>query len=140
MHGLLTHSYVADPIEVKSLSAAVDGRIYKRLSKSEKAALAVDLMRGHATLRPTLAVISKALGISVTYIEAAAHLSPDQLRQVRDGALTISEVLSTSVNAEPITPNDIVAWFRDASDGERAAVVAEVGVMPVWDAIAMNLD
>jgi hypothetical protein len=38
---------------------------FKKLTKSQKAALAVAVIRGEASLRPTLEVVSKALNVSV---------------------------------------------------------------------------
>lgn len=65
---------------------------FKNLTKSQRAALAVAVIRGEAGLRPTLQVVAKALGVSVTYVEAAQKLPPEQLRQLRRGELTISEL------------------------------------------------
>jgi hypothetical protein len=124
---------------VKPLPAVIDGGTYRSLTKSQKAALGVEIMRGRASLRPTYEVVARALGVSVSYVSVAARLTPDQLHRVHAGTLTISELISTTP-APVITTNDIVDWFKDASEGERAAVVAEVGVAPVWDAIAANLD
>jgi predicted aconitase len=57
-------------------------RALKHLTKSQRAALAVAVIRGEANLRPTLGVVSKALEVSIPYIEAALKLSPEQLRQL----------------------------------------------------------
>ena len=67
---------------------------FERLSKSQRAALAVAVLRGEATLRPTLQVVARALQVSTTYIEMALKLPPEQLRQLRRGELTLAETKS----------------------------------------------
>jgi hypothetical protein len=139
MHGLIT-SYVVDPVRVKPSPVIIDGHTYKPLSKSQKAALAVDILHGKVSLRPTLKVVAKALGVSVTYIEAAAHLSPEDLRRLRRGELTVPQTLAPApVERAATTVADVAAWWSAASDAERIAFVREVGVGSPWDAIAANL-
>ena len=76
----------------------------------------------------------------MTYIEAAAHLSSEQLRQLRRGELTISELKPTlGAPKSPTTMADVVAWWLTASEAEHAAVVSSVGVVSPWHAIEANL-
>jgi hypothetical protein len=113
---------------------------FERLTKSQRAALGVAVMRGEASLRPTLKVVARALGVSTTYIEQAARLSPEQLRQVRRGELTISETKPAPDAPKPATTlADVVAWWLAASETERAALVGSVGVVSPWHAIEANL-
>jgi hypothetical protein len=114
---------------------------FKHLTKSQRAALAVAVIRGDAGLLPTLGVVSKALGVSIPYIEAAARLSPEQLRQLRRGELTISETKSAPETLKPQTTlADVMTWWRTADAAEHAAVVGSVGVVTPWHAIEANLD
>jgi hypothetical protein len=93
-----------------------------------------------SSLRPTLKVVARALGVSTTYIEQAARLSPEQLRQVRRGELTISETKPAPDAPKPATTlADVVAWWLAASETERAALVGSVGVVSPWHAIEANL-
>jgi hypothetical protein len=117
-------------------------RALKHLTKSQRAALAVAVTRGEVGLQPTLGVVSRALGVPRTYIETAAKLSPDQLRQVRQGWCTLAN-LKPATPPTPIktamTPDDVAAWWWTASEADRAAVVGKVGVVSTWDALAKNL-
>jgi hypothetical protein len=113
----------------------------KRLTKSQRAALAVAVIRGEAGLKPTLPVVSRALDVSVTYIEMAARLSPEQLRQLRRGEIALAELKPTPKTGKPLTTlADVVAWWLTASEAEHAAVVGGVGVASAWDAIEPHLD
>ena len=115
-------------------------RAFKHLTKSQRAALAVAVIRGEAGLRPTLGVVSKALEVSVPYIEVAMKLSPEQLRQLRRGELTVSKTKSApDAPKPPTTMADVVAWWLTASETEHAAVVGSVGVTSAWDAIESHL-
>ena len=77
----------------------------------------------------------------VTYIETASRLSPEQLRQVRRGELTLAELKPVPETPKPpTTVGDVVAWWLTASEAEHAAVVGSVGVTSAWDAIAPHLD
>jgi hypothetical protein len=115
-------------------------RALKHLTKSQRAALAVAVIRGEANLRPTLGVVSKALEVSIPYIEAAMKLPPERLRQLRRGGLTVSETKSApEAPKPPTTMADVVAWWLTASPAEHAAVVGAVGVATPWDAIAAHL-
>jgi hypothetical protein len=116
-------------------------RAFKHLSKSQRAALAVAVIRGEASLQPTLAVVSRALDVSITYVETAAKLSPEELRQVRQGKVTLAGLkppVPEPVKAE-ITVEDVAGWWWTASDADRAAVVGKVGVTSTWDALEKHL-
>jgi hypothetical protein len=67
-------------------------RTYGHMSKSQKAALAVEVLQGRATLRPTIRTVGAAIGVSPAYIEAAAKLSPRELHQLRAGYRTLQEL------------------------------------------------
>jgi hypothetical protein len=114
---------------------------FERLTQSQKAALGVAVIRGEAGLKPTLKVVARALGVSVTYIEAAARLSPELLRQVRRGELTLAELKPAPETPKSATSlADVVAWWLTASEAEHAAVVGSVGVASPWRAIEAHLD
>jgi hypothetical protein len=117
-------------------------RSLKYLTKSQRAAFAVAVLRGEAGLQPTLHVVSRALDVSITYIETASKLTPAELRQVRHGNATLGDLKPTAT-PEPrkpaVTPDDIATWWWSASEADRAAVVGKVGVAPVWDALATHL-
>jgi hypothetical protein len=111
-----------------------------RLTKSQKAALAVAVIRGEASLKPTLDLVARALGVSTTYVETAAKLSPDQLRQLRRGELTLADVKPVPETPKPPTTlAEVVAWWLTASEAEHAAVVGSVGVASPWRAIESHL-
>jgi hypothetical protein len=137
-------SYRLPFASVKPLPASpVNGQgrpAVERLSKSQRAALGVAVMRGEASLRPTLKVVARALGVSATYIEAAARLSDEQLRQLRRGELTLADLKpAPEAPKPPTTFSDVVAWLLTCSQAERAAVVGSVGVATTWDAIESHL-
>jgi hypothetical protein len=137
-------TYQPPAINVKQSAAPpINGRgrpAFKNLTKSQRAALAVAVIRGEAGLLPTLGVVSKALEVSVPYIEAAGKLPPEQLRQLRRGELTISETKSVpDAPKPPTTLADVVAWWLTASEAEHAAVVGRVGVVSPWRAIEAHL-
>ena len=115
---------------------------FRKLSKSQRAVLAVAVIRGEAALQPTLRVVSGALNVSITYIEAALKLTPEQLRQVRWGYLKLAD-FKPAVAPEPVkaemTIDDVASWWTSASETERAAVVGKIGVTSAWDALAKNL-
>ena len=117
-------------------------RAFKHLSKSQRAALAVAVMRGEASLQPTLDVVSRALGVSRTYVETAARLSSAQLRDVRQGKVTLAG-LKPATAPEPVkaemTVEDVAGWWWTASEADRAAVIGKVGVTSTWDALAKHL-
>ena len=127
---------------VKPLAPPVNGQgkpAIERLTKSQRAALGVAVMRGEARLRPTLKVVSGALGVSTTYLEAAMKLPPQELRQLERGELTLAEVKSAPAPKPPTTMADVVSWWLTASEAEHAAVVGSVGVVSPWHAIEANL-
>ena len=101
------------------------------------------MIRGEAALQPTLRVVSGALNVSITYIKAALKLTPEQLRQIRWGYRTLADfkpvVVPEPIKAET-TLEDVAAWLANASETERTVVVGKVGVAPMWDAIAKQLD
>jgi hypothetical protein len=126
-------TYQASFTDVKQSAAPpINGQgrpAFERLTKSQRVALAVAVMRGEANLRPTLKVVARALEVSATYIEQAARLSPEQLRQVRRGELTLAELKPAPDAPKPATTlADVVAWWLTASEAEHAAVVGSVGV------------
>jgi hypothetical protein len=139
-----TLTYSPPSANVKQRAApTINGRgrrAFKHFTKSQRAALAVAVIRGEAGLRPTLGVISRALGVSVPYIEAALKLPPEQLRRLRRGELTVSETKSApEAPKPPTTLADVTAWWLTASETEHAAVVGSVGVASAWDAIEAHL-
>jgi hypothetical protein len=103
-------------------------RAFKHLSKSQRAALAVAVVRGEASLQPTLDVVSRALDVSRTYVETAAKLSSEQLRQLRQGKVTLADLKPVAPGpVKPaITPDDIAGWWWSASEADRAAVVGTI--------------
>jgi hypothetical protein len=127
----------------QSTGALVNGPgqpAFRRWSKSRRAAFAVAVLRGEVELRPTLHVVAKALDVSVTYVKAERNLSPEQLNQVRKGWVTLTDLKpNLSRKDRPIDFDAVIAWWKAASDSERAAVVARVGVTSTWDALASNL-
>jgi hypothetical protein len=136
---------VPTPIVKQSTVPVINGqgrRSLKYLTKSQRAAFAVAVLRGEVGLQPTLHVVSRALDVSITYIETASKFSPAELREVRQGRLTLGD-LKPAATPEPrkpaVTPDDIATWWWSASEADRAAVVGKVGVAPVWDALERNL-
>jgi hypothetical protein len=101
--------------------AAIDGRRFARLTKSQRAALAVDVLAGRMTLRPTAKAVSKVLGVSVPYITAAAKLPFEELWAVRQGWRTLRDVTSPPT-ASPET--------------RLAEIVDEVGIDAALDMLA----
>jgi hypothetical protein len=85
-------SYTTPTTTVKVPLRAIDGHTYSRLTKSQLAALAVSVLRGTVALRPTVRSVGAVLNVSPTYIAAAEKLSPDQLRQLRRGEVTLRDV------------------------------------------------
>jgi len=75
---------------------AIDGRSYGHLTKSQRAALAADVLEGRLSLRLTATAISKVVGVSVPYITAASRLSPMERAMVRRGWSTLREVTTPS--------------------------------------------
>lgn len=139
-----TLTYSAPPTVVKVPVRPVNGhgrRAFKHLSKSQRAALAVAVMHGEASLQPTLAVMSRALDVSITYIETASKLTPEELRQVRQGKVTLAGLKppAPAPVKSKTTLEDVAAWWRSASETDRAAVVSEIGIAPLWDKIAETL-
>ena len=136
-------TYPLPTISVKPPAPPINGPgrpAFKRLTKSQLAALAVAVLRGEKTLRPTVWLVSKALGVSTPYIETAMKLSPEQLRQMDRGELTIPQVKpAPEAPKAPTTMADVVAWWLAASEAEHAAVIGSVGVATPWDAIAAHL-
>jgi hypothetical protein len=137
-------AYKPPAASVKQMAAPpINGQgrpAFKRLTKSQLAALGVAVMRGEASLRPTLKVVARALGVSTTYIEAAAKLPPEQLRQLSRGELTLADVApAPEISKPPTTLADVVAWWLTASEAEHAAVVGSVGVATPWRAIEAHL-
>ena len=118
-------------------------RALKRLTKSQRAAYAVAVLRGEVGLQPTLNVVAAAVGVSITYIGYALKLSSGELRLVRLGKLTLADLKPAAAAPEPakaeLTVEDIADWWWSAPDVDRAAVIGRVGVAPVWDALAKNL-
>jgi hypothetical protein len=139
-----TLTYPLPATSVKVPAAPINGqgrRAFKHLTKSQRAALGIAVMRGEASLLPTLQVVARALEVSATYIEQAARLSPEQLRQVRRGELTLADVKpAPETRKPPTTLADVVAWWLIASEAEHAAVVGSVGVASPWRAIEAHLD
>jgi hypothetical protein len=140
----LTYSTPTTNVKYTTAVPPVNGhgrRAFKHRSKSQRAALAVAVMRGEAGLQPTLAVVSRALDVSITYIETASKLTPEELRQVRQGKVTLAGLKPPApelVKAE-ITVEDVAGWWWTASDADRAAVVGKVGVTSTWDALEKHL-
>jgi hypothetical protein len=141
-----TLTYSVPPTVVKVPVRPVNGhgrRAFKHLSKSQRAALAVAVIRGEAALQPTLRVVSGALNVSITYIGAALKLTPDQLRQLRWGYLTLAD-FKPAAAPEPVkaemTVEEVADWWGSASETDRAAVVSQIGIAPLWDKIAETLD
>ena len=96
---------------------------------------------GRPACSPTLSVVSRALDVSVTYVEAASKLSATELRQLRQGKLTLADfkpVAPASVKAK-MTVDDVVDWWGTASESDRVAVVGKNGVTSTWDALAKHL-
>jgi hypothetical protein len=118
-------------------------RGFKRLTKSQRAAFAVAVLRGEVGLQPTLGITSRALGVSITYIEAASKLSPEQLRRVRQGKVALADLKPAAAAPTPVkaemTVADVAGWWWTASDADRAAVVGKVGVTSTWDALVKHL-
>jgi hypothetical protein len=89
-----------------------------------------------------LHVVSRALDVSITYIETASKLTPEELRQVRQGKATLGDLKPTAT-PEPrkpaVTPDDIATWWWSASEAEHAALIGRVGVVSTWDALEKNL-
>ena len=133
------------PVATKATAPAVNGQgrpAFANLTKSQKAALGVAVIRGEASLRPTLGVVAAALDVSVTYIEYALKLSPEQLRLVRQGRLTLADTkpAATPKPRKPaVTLDDIATWWCSASEAEHAALIGRVGVVSTWDALEKNL-
>jgi hypothetical protein len=131
------------PAPLKPPAPPINGQgrpAFERLTKSQRAALGVAVMRGEASLLPTLKVVAGALGVSVTYLEAAMKLAPQELRQLECGELTLAEEKSAEAPKSPTSLTDVVAWWLTASEAERAAVVGIVGIGSAWDAIEAHLD
>jgi hypothetical protein len=119
------------------------GHAYKHLTKSQRAVVGVDVLKGDTTLLATVAIVARALRVSASYIQAAERLPPEQQNQVRRGELTIPQARKKSdysaKQPKPLTIDDVVQWWLTTSDDEHAAVVRKVGVTTPWDAIAANL-
>jgi hypothetical protein len=79
---------------------AIDGRRFGRLSKSQRAVLAADVLEGRLSLRPTATAIAKVMGVSVPYITAASKLSTMERYKVRWGLRTLREVISPTPSPE----------------------------------------
>jgi hypothetical protein len=118
-------------------------RAFKHLTKSQRAALAIAVIRGEAGLQATRSVVSRVLDVSIPYITAASKLSPEQLREVRQGKMTLADFKPAAAAPAPVkaemTAEGVATWWWEASEAERAAVVGTIGVAPVWDALAKNL-
>ena len=131
--------YQASTTSVKQLAAPVvrDRRAFRHLTKSQRAAVAVAILRGEVKLQPTLQAVARVLDVSATYVGMAGKLSPEQLYRVRKGWLAIPRIRPKA--KREVSPDDVAAWWESASDAERAAVIDRIGVTPVWDALAKNL-
>jgi hypothetical protein len=128
-------TYQVPSTDVKQPAINGQGRpAFRRLSKSQRAALGVAVLNGEAMLRPTLEVVSRALGVSRTYVEMASKLSSEELRQVRQGRRTLSDLKPVAESHTPtMTPDEAVMSWRAWTPEQRAAFGRSVGISEVWD-------
>ena len=132
-------SYRPFSAAVKPLPAPpVNGRgrpAIERLTKSQRAALGVAVLRGEACLRPTLKVVARALGVSATYIETAWDVDGASGKSVEvlfpswgKGA----RVWAVSASGERTALNksrslEGIAWFHVESEHSGYVVVIRSG-------------
>jgi uncharacterized protein (UPF0262 family) len=84
-----TSTYTS-PRPLSSDGTQVDRLSYRRMTKSQRAALAVNVIRGILTLRPTMRVVAAAMKVCPDYVARAKALSPPELQALRLGQRTLS--------------------------------------------------
>jgi hypothetical protein len=72
--------------------AKVDGRGFNHMTKSQKAALCVDVLEGKIQLKPTIKAVAAAIGVSTAYVAQAKRLMPRELHQLRHGIRTMQQL------------------------------------------------
>jgi hypothetical protein len=111
---------------------AVQGRAlaHRKLTASQRALIAADLVRGDATLRPTVTQAATLVGVSAAYVRLALGIAaPERCIIEQHGA-----------SLHPMQPRNelprlALTWNR-ASAEERAAFVKAVGPEEVFSSIA----
>jgi hypothetical protein len=70
----------------------VDGHSLRGMTKSQKAAVGVSLLRGVFGRRFTTKIAAVAVGVSAAYVARALALSPDDLQAVKLGQKTLQDI------------------------------------------------
>ena len=95
----------------------------KKLSKPARAVLGAEILDGNVTLlNPTRDMVSKAVGVSTAYIDAARRLTPEARRDVVHGNRPV---------VRPKAPPSPVLSVEQ----RLAAIVAEIGVTAALNAL-----
>jgi hypothetical protein len=117
----------ARPIRGRSL-------VHRRRDKRQLAALAADVLAGLAAFEPSRRQLSTSFGVSVTYIAAAARLTPEQRKAIIEGRDSTS--FRTLLNP-PEPQFALPAPKAVLDDAQVIGFVRSVGVTRVLDAAVL---
>jgi hypothetical protein len=109
---------------------ALAHRKHRKLTASQRAVLAADLVRGDATLRPSIAQAATLAGVSTSYVRLALKITPPQRCIIEQYGASLHPMQPRNE-----LPHLALTWNRASAD-ERAAFVKAVGPEQVFSTIA----